>query len=111
MMRRPPRSTPTATLFPYTTLFRSGLPPARYDELPENGKVWPDRRISGGTLALAGQPQARVDLMIDFERSLLERGGTIVDIGDLGDRRARRTIDASGLYIVPFDPPDRKSVV
>src|SRR3546814_16160962 len=43
--------------------------------------------------------------MIDFERSLLERGGTIVDIGDLGDRRARRTIDASGLYIVPFDPP------
>src|SRR3546814_11489602 len=43
--------------------------------------------------------------MIDFERSLLERGGTIVDIGDLGDRRARRTIDASGLYLVPFDPP------
>src|SRR3546814_12613155 len=54
---------------------------------------------------MPGQPQARVDLMIDFERSLLERGGTIADIGDLGDRRARRTIDASGLYIVPFDPP------
>src|SRR3546814_6003897 len=83
----------------------AGLPHARDDELPENGKVWPDLRISGGTLALPGQPQARVDLMIDFERSLLERGGTIVDIGDLGDRRARRTIDASGLYIVPFDPP------
>src|SRR3546814_14608518 len=43
--------------------------------------------------------------MIDFERPLLERGGTIADIGDLGDRRARRAIDASGLYIVPFDPP------
>src|SRR3546814_11254013 len=25
MIRRPPRSTRTATLFPYTTLFRSGL--------------------------------------------------------------------------------------
>src|SRR3546814_20537128 len=25
MLRRPPRSTPTETLFPYTTLFRSGL--------------------------------------------------------------------------------------
>src|SRR3546814_13240589 len=25
MLRRPPRSTRTATLFPYTTLFRSGL--------------------------------------------------------------------------------------
>ncbi|HEY9540676.1 MAG TPA: M14 family zinc carboxypeptidase [Luteimonas sp.] len=83
----------------------AGLPHARYDELPENGKVWPDLRISGGTLALPGQPQARVDLMIDFERPLLERGGTIADIGDLGDRRARRAIDASGLYIVPFDPP------
>jgi hypothetical protein len=83
----------------------AGLPHARYDELPENGEVWPDLRISGGTLALPGQPQAKVDLMIDFDRALLERGGTIDDIGDMGDRRARRTIDATGLYIVPFDPP------
>src|SRR3546814_10164049 len=29
MIRRPPRSTRTDTLFPYTTLFRSGLPPFR----------------------------------------------------------------------------------
>src|SRR3546814_15510967 len=28
MIRRPPRSTRTYTLFPYTTLFRSGHPPA-----------------------------------------------------------------------------------
>src|SRR3546814_7305835 len=27
MIRRPPRSTRTDTLFPYTTLFRSSLPP------------------------------------------------------------------------------------
>src|SRR3546814_9266548 len=27
MIRRPPRATRTDTLFPYTTLFRSGLPP------------------------------------------------------------------------------------
>src|SRR3546814_15236928 len=27
IIRRPPRSTRTVTLFPYTTLFRSGLPP------------------------------------------------------------------------------------
>jgi hypothetical protein len=83
----------------------AGLPRARYEELPENGKAWPDLRITGGTLALPGQPEARVDLLIDFERPLLERGGTIAEIGDLGDTRARRTIDASGLYIVPFDPP------
>src|SRR3546814_9423218 len=29
MIRRPPRSTRTDTLFPYTTLFRSGPPPGR----------------------------------------------------------------------------------
>src|SRR3546814_20902497 len=28
MIRRPPRSTRTYTLFPYTTLFRSSMPPA-----------------------------------------------------------------------------------
>src|SRR3546814_3471224 len=34
MIRRPPRSTRTDTLFPYTTLFRSGafLPPCRSEE-------------------------------------------------------------------------------
>src|SRR3546814_3746113 len=33
MIRRPPRSTRTYTLFPYTTLFRSGLSTARVTEL------------------------------------------------------------------------------
>jgi hypothetical protein len=83
----------------------AGLPRARYEELPQNGEVWPDLRITGGTLALSGQPPAKVDLLVDFEQPLLERGGTIAEIGDLGDTRARRTIEASGLYIVPFDPP------
>src|SRR2546426_2773972 len=32
MIRRPPRS----TLFPYTTLFRSAVPPARQKERPRN---------------------------------------------------------------------------
>jgi hypothetical protein len=83
----------------------AGLPRARYEELPENGEVWPDLRISGGTLALPGQPPARVDLLVDFEHPLLERGGRIEDIGDMGNTKARRGIDASGLYIIPFDPP------
>jgi hypothetical protein len=46
-----------------------------------------------------------VDLMIGFERPLLERGGSIEAVGDLADRPARPTIDATGLYIVPFHPP------
>src|SRR3546814_17452426 len=42
MLRRPPRSTRTDTLFPYTTLFRSGRPAGAWTELlrlhlPEGG--------------------------------------------------------------------------
>src|SRR3546814_16941097 len=38
MIRRPPRSTRTDTLFPYTTLFRSWLPDAHV-EAPTGGSV------------------------------------------------------------------------
>src|SRR3546814_20013999 len=34
MIRRPPRSTRTDTLFPYTTLFRSGEPAAPQHDVP-----------------------------------------------------------------------------
>src|SRR3546814_12939708 len=34
MIRRPPRSTRTDTLFPYTTLFRSSMLSGRDDDLP-----------------------------------------------------------------------------
>src|SRR3546814_2972902 len=39
MIRRPPRSTRTDTLFPYTTLFRSqqGIPAGSYDLIPLDG--------------------------------------------------------------------------
>lgn len=80
----------------------AGLPRSAYDELPENGADWADLRVSGGTLSLPGQAPARVDLLIEFRDALLERGGTVLDIGDLADRPARRTIDATGLYIVPI---------
>src|SRR3546814_4749482 len=40
MIRRPPRSTRTDTLFPYTTLFRSEL---RADEAPAQAAAQPDR--------------------------------------------------------------------
>src|SRR3546814_5745208 len=41
MIRRPPRSTRTDTLFPYTTLFRSDIPIRIYDSHPgrETGPV------------------------------------------------------------------------
>ncbi len=83
----------------------AGLPHAPYEELPENGDTWPDLLVSGGTLAVPGQPQARVDVIVDFEQPLLWREGRIREVGDLAGRNARRTIDATGLYIVPFHPP------
>lgn len=81
----------------------AGLPHTLYTDLPENGRTWADLRVSGGTLALPGKPQAKVDVLVEFERKLLERNGRIVEIGDLDDMPARRSIDASGLYIVPTD--------
>src|SRR3546814_6931149 len=43
MIRRPPRSTRTDTLFPYTTLFRSSYPRS----LSRQGNLWPIReRVS-----------------------------------------------------------------
>src|SRR3546814_10229402 len=55
MIRRPPRSTRTDTLFPYTTLFRS------VDENDEdNLKLLPRRLIA------AGQPDAALDVLVAF---------------------------------------------
>src|SRR3546814_3469520 len=65
MIRRPPRSTRTDTLFPYTTLFRSAMARApiapRHDlwfgalgDRPRDRSGWPDGR--GGCLY---RPQAR----------------------------------------------------
>ena len=46
---------------------------------------------------------------MSFRNALQERDGAIRDVGDLSDAGARRTIDASGLYILPFAPPGASS--
>src|SRR3546814_3638403 len=46
MIRRPPRSTRTYTLFPYTTLFRSGWDPCLSQTLPV-GNLKPKVRATG----------------------------------------------------------------
>src|SRR3546814_15589612 len=62
MIRRPPRSTRTDTLFPYTTLFRSGSEPHRLawshgivrcvrHARPGPDAVLPARHQAGGALA------------------------------------------------------------
>lgn len=80
----------------------AGLPHAPYDDLPQNGDIWPDLLIAGATLVQSGIAPAKADVLIDFKQPLLERGGIIKEIGDLGETRARRRIDAGGLYMRPL---------
>ena len=79
----------------------AGTPHALYHDLAENAEPWPALRIDGGTLAIPGQPQAQVDLLLDFRQPLSGLDARITDIGDLGAEHARTVIDARGLYIVP----------
>src|SRR3546814_3318782 len=47
MIRRPPRSTRTDTLFPYATRFRSGLGVDPHDEIDEPRELVRERRQAG----------------------------------------------------------------
>src|SRR3546814_12770498 len=87
MIRRPPRSTRTDTLFPYTTLFRSSVRAAQYL-----------RRLARD--ARAGSPQG-----------MTERESAAIDIHDLarypkffdaGDRLAAEgLVDFDHIQIIP----------
>ena len=81
----------------------AGLSHTPYTDLPENADTWPDLLVEGGTLVVPGLPQARADVVVNFANALLERGGTIEDVGDMAHVQARRTIDAAGLFIVPLE--------
>src|SRR3546814_20459815 len=84
MIRRPPRSTRTDTLFPYTTLFRSDQPvPAELDhqgQQPDDAEghmqpVRPDQREEGGQEGAALRRRADVDQMLELIELDREVGG------------------------------------
>src|SRR3546814_5957295 len=91
MIRRPPRSTRTDTLFPYTTLFRSReLVEQRLD----------DRRLAGA--ARAGQQHvvgrlSRHELL----RVLHERGFLALDAKQLIELHGLHEFDRSEFLLVP----------
>ncbi|WP_334180406.1 M14 family zinc carboxypeptidase [Pseudoxanthomonas sp.] len=91
-----------AALDSIATGSHAGVSPALYRDLPENGDVWPDLRVRGGTLSVPGRPPLRADLLVNFRNPLTETDGAIADVGDLGTKRARRSIDARGLFVVPI---------
>src|SRR3546814_7307422 len=65
MIRRPPRSTRTDTLFPYTTLFRSGRAGCRWRGSGKGGRVVSGGRHDEGVrflrsaAGIGGQPRSR----------------------------------------------------
>src|SRR3546814_7691194 len=62
MIRRPPRSTRTDTLFPYTTLFRSRLPT---NQMPAAGLDWAHHLQGALMLSIGGiDAEAAVELRI-----------------------------------------------
>src|SRR3546814_20375252 len=110
MIRRPPRSTRTDTLFPYTTLFRSNRTTSllgytlAYDD--RDNRIRPTR---GQSLSLS-QDFAGLGGSVKYVRTRLQ--GT--KHFNLGSRFILK-ISAEGGYIYPFGgrqtPNDRKRVV
>src|SRR3546814_4945468 len=74
MMRRPPRSTPPDTLFPYTTLFRSLPRDVEGLQEPQHvGEPQPDEP----DLPLLHRPEHELALVVLKHRGLLEVWATV----------------------------------
>ena len=85
----------------------AGLDIGHYFALPQNGEVWPDLLIRGGTVVVNGLPSLRADVLIDFKHPLSEEGGKIKEVGDLSGMQARRSIDATNMFIQALPCPVR----
>src|SRR3546814_14525974 len=96
MIRRPPRSTRTDTLCPYTTLFRS-------------------RRFAGSGRAHDGSEIAALDIEVDALQRLESSRTAAVGLGDpaKGDQGIAHSSAAASLLVITsmpgFRPSDRKS--
>src|SRR3546814_11826423 len=115
MIRRPPRSTRTDTLFPYTTLFRSLRfgqclsPSVRGDDVRETGELLGLEReeLIAGLRRLQGAGRA---LALAAER--LHLGTVGVDFADDAGLHAPGVMQAAAGVLpafapLPHHPPDR----
>src|SRR3546814_19812377 len=94
MIRRPPRSTRTDTLFPYTTLFRSQVddPPARERAAVVDADDDPPPAIERGDLDIGRQRQRRVRGGDPAGPEFLAIGGAISRFAAVPARIAERVI-------------------
>src|SRR3546814_17704994 len=103
MIRRPPRSTRTDTLFPYTTLFRS-VEPYEVDVAAEGVERIAVALSIARARYRADRRQAELDLLLDLTRTAVEpaaTGGAIEHLCQrlalqLGVRRARVLLPEAG---------------
>ncbi|MGW8267450.1 MAG: M14 family zinc carboxypeptidase, partial [Longimicrobiales bacterium] len=72
-----------------------------YLALPPNGRRIGDLLVTGGTVVIPGLPAFKADFLVSFAHPLLQEGGTIAEIGDLGDAEAMDTLSLDGLFIHP----------
>src|SRR3546814_18306787 len=94
MVRRPPRSTRTDTLFPYTTLFRSGIGTCRIVEFDLCEFERAERRL-GEAARFRGRGDGRFGVQ-QFAQSLGGAGGPEQVSIDLGERPERPGAEPAG---------------
>src|SRR3546814_19252032 len=89
MIRRPPRSTRTDTLFPYTTLFRSGLEPEQVAihqgdswDLPQGGGTGGSRSLLMGGQALDGAAERVIESARKIAGHLLEAAEADIEFAE-----------------------------
>jgi hypothetical protein len=75
--------------------------PNVYESLAYNGRRLPNLLVRGGTIAVPGIPPLEADMLISYDRPLLQEDGVVIDIGDMGTSAAHDTLDVSGLYLIP----------
>src|SRR3546814_15633887 len=101
MIRRPPRSTRTDTLFPYTTLFRSDSPSCRRSKPPFKKERHMTARFEGKAALVTGASRG-IGRQIAF-RLAAEGAHVAVHFG--------ASEDAAATVVRDIKAADRKSVV
>src|SRR3546814_17153378 len=96
MIRRPPRSTRTYPLFPYTTLFRSGLErehrrDALADQQPVGDAAEADAVTEQGAEDLARRIEVGDGQMLDIEPGPVDADDAAVEVGDCGEHGDRKS--------------------